>query len=250
MDTVNPLPNTGLSYRFPAFPPPNAAPMKMFLDCSTNQFSPIYPAPSQSSYKASKEELSFLYTFNEDTILCGLITMSLAVSLIGSKDSDIFVNFEKVSTAGAACSQLKIPYEKWYQSRLIRFANKLGLAPETNVLFYNGPTGQVRVSRRALQEDGVVPGLPVHSMKEYLPVSEGEIVHVEPGLTPIGMRFSAGEKLRVRISGVDKTVLPPVDQATLEVEGVEDINEFVTVVLHSGLADLAGSYLTLPVLSY
>jgi predicted acyl esterase len=191
-------------------------------------------------------EASFTYTFNEDTALCGTITISLALSLVGSNDSDIFIYLEKVSASGAACSQLKIPYEKQYQSRLIRFANHLGLAPETNMLFYKGPTGQVRVSRRALQEDQAVPGFPVHSMKEYLPVAEGEIVQVQPCLTPIGIKFCAGEKLRVRISGVGKTVLPPVDQAISEVESVEDINDSVTVVLHSGLADMAGSFIILP----
>jgi len=97
--------------------------------------------------------------------------------------------------------------------------------------------------------NGAVPGLPVHSMKQYLLISEGDIVQVEPGLTPIGMRFTTGEKLRVRISGVDRTVLPPVDQATLEVEEAEDINQAVTVTIHGGLANMAGSFLVLPVLS-
>jgi predicted acyl esterase len=105
------------------------------------------------------------------------------------------------------------------------------------------------VSRRALVKDSAVHGLPVYSVKEHLPVTEGEIVHVEPGITPIGMRFSTGEVLRVCISGVDKTVLLPVDQASLEVEGVEDANESVTVVLHGGLHDSQGSYMTLPVLT-
>lgn len=86
------------------------------------------------------------------------------------------------------------------------------------------------VSRRVLQEDEAVSGLPVHSMKECVPTAEDGVVQVEPWLTPIGMRFSAGEKLLIRISGVVKTVLSPVDQATLEVEGVEDINESVTLV--------------------
>ncbi len=248
MDTANPLSNTGLRYRFPAFPPPNAIPLKLFLDCSNNRLSPIYPAPSQLAYKATNEELWFTYTFHEDTVLCGTIVMSLAVSLAGSDDSDIFVNFEKVSVSGATCSQLKIPYEKWYQSQLIRTVNRIGLSPDTNVLFYKGPTGQVRVSRR-MHEDEEVPGLPVYSMKEYRPITQGEIVQVQPGLTPVGMRFRAGERLRIHVSGVDKTILPPVDQATLEVEGVEDINESVTVVIHSGLGDMTGSFVTLPVLN-
>jgi hypothetical protein len=153
---------------------------------------------------ANLQEISFTYTFAKDTMLCGTIDMSLAISLIGSDDSDILVNLEKLSVSGGTCSQLKIPYEIWYQSRLIRTVNRLGLAPDTNVLFYKGPPGQVRVSRRALVKDSAVHGLPVYSMKEHLPVTEGEIVHVEPGITPIGMRFSAGEVLRVSISGVDK----------------------------------------------
>lgn len=85
-------------------------------------------------------------------------------------------------------------------------------------------------------------------MKEYQPLKEGEIVQIQVGLTPIGMRFAAGEKLQVRIPGVDRSVFPPVDQATLEVEDVENINEVVTVVLHSGLTDALSSYIILPML--
>jgi predicted acyl esterase len=43
-------------------------------------------------------------------------------------------------------------------------------------------------------------------MKKYQPLKEGEIAQSQVSLTPVGMRFAAGENLRVRISGVDRSV--------------------------------------------
>lgn len=61
-------------------------------------------------------------------------------------------------------------------------------------------------------------------MKQYNPVESGEVVILQPSLTPIGMEFSAGEALRVHISGKNTSVFPPIDQGTLTVEEGEDLN--------------------------
>jgi uncharacterized protein len=214
---------------FSAFPPPAIAPLKLFLDSSNKTLSPVYPEPCRKSYDVNGEGLSFSYTFAKETVLCGPIDMPLAVCLEGCPDSDIFVTFEKLTSAGIFGEQLKIPY----QSYLIRGAHYLGIVAEANVLFYKGPTGHISVSRRILEKEHAVPGFRTHDMKQYNLVEGGEIVDLLPPLTQIGMRFGAGNALRVRISGTDTSVFPLIYQA-LTVQGVEDVNQQGTMTVHCG----------------
>jgi uncharacterized protein len=135
IDTGNPFPKMGTKFDSTTFPPPGAKPLKLFLDNQNHSLSSIQPQQFQSNHKASKD-ITFAYTFLQDSILCGKVEMTLAISLIGSDDSDIFVTFEKVLQSGGIGSQLKIPYEKCYQTLLVRTVNRLGLAPDTKFLFY------------------------------------------------------------------------------------------------------------------
>ncbi|KAJ6020711.1 hypothetical protein N7540_006215 [Penicillium herquei] len=249
LDTAKPLPKTGVDRTFTAFPPAEAVPFKFFLDSSDNSLSPAYPNSSQGKYSANKGGLSFSYTFRKAAVLCGVIDMSLAVSLDGASDTDVFITFEKVTKTGAVGKQLKIPYEKSYQSYLVRAANYSGLAPDTNVLFYKGPVGQIRLSRRVLEKEHAVPGFKTSDMKQYNPVQGGEIVILQPPVTPIGMEFSAGEALRVHVSGTNTSVFPPIDQGTLTVQGLEDLNKDGVVTIHCGSNSEGDSYITLPILS-
>lgn len=174
--------------------------------------------------------------------------MSLTVSLEGASDSDIFLTFEKLTTAGTVGEQLKIPYEKAYQSYLIRGAHCVGIAPQADVLFSKGPVSQISVSRRVLKKEHAVPRFRTHDMKQYNPVEGGGIVNLLPPLTPIGMRFRAGEALRVHISGTDTSVFPPIDQGTLTVQG-EDVTQRGTVTIYCGANGVAESCITLPMLA-
>lgn len=98
---------------FSTLPPPAITPLELFLDLLNKTLSPVYPEPCRKSYDANGGGLSFSYKFAKETVLCGPIDMSLAVSLEGSSDSDIFVTFEKLTSAGIVGAQLKIPYEKF-----------------------------------------------------------------------------------------------------------------------------------------
>lgn len=131
---------------------------------------------------------------------------------------------------------------------MVYFANWLGLAPEAGALFYNGPKGQIRVSRRVFEREGEVPGFPVSRLEEYHPVNEGEIVAVQPMLAPIEMTFRNGEKLRLRLGGTDRSVFPPVDQATLTVQDLPCINAHGQVSVHTGLSGALQSWIELPVI--
>lgn len=114
-----------------------------------------------------------------------------------------------------------------------------------NFHFYEDPKGRHRLSRSL--EGTAADETVTASMCEYRPVKEGESRVVSVGMTPTGMIFRKGEKLRVKISGVDETVYPPIDQATLDVRGLKDVDLGVSVELHCGLRDVGkGSYFTLP----
>jgi hypothetical protein len=84
-------------------------------------------------------------------------------------------------------------------------------------------------------------------MKEYNPVGGGQIIEVTPICTPISMKFPQGEKLGVKGCGIDLNAFPLIDQATLEVEGVENANEQGVVTLHCGRKGNSGSYILLPI---
>lgn len=106
-------------------------------------------------------------------------------------------------------------------------------------LRYKGPRGQIRVSRRLDNSNqSYQAGGQTWRPDTYRPVAEGEAVLLEPRLTPIGMRFKAGEKLRVRIGGTDRTVYPHVPLSTLVVQGTpymtKAINKEVKFTVHCG----------------
>lgn len=172
-------------------------------------------------------------------ILCGVPTISLDVSLANSTDADIYVNFEKILADGSVGTQLVVPFEKSYQSWLIRAAHRLGLINETHAIMYQGPRGQIRVSRRLDNSNqSYLAGGQTWRPDTYRPVAEGEVVCLEPRMTPIGMRFKAGEKLSVRIGGVDRTVYPHVPMSTLAVQETpymtKAVNEKVNFTIHCG----------------
>jgi uncharacterized protein len=81
---------------------------------------------------------------------------------------------------------------KWMPWLLDRGVNKL------RQLFFNGPEGKIRASRR-----GLLPDHPVHhDLTVESRLVPGEPVALDIPLGPIAMRWHAGEQLRLRISGV------------------------------------------------
>jgi len=76
------------------------------------------------------------------------------------------------------------------------------------LLFFTGATGRLRVSHRALDATRSTPSEPylTHCVEELL--NPGQIVPVEIGIWPIGMRWHAGEQLRLIIAGYNLTPVP------------------------------------------
>jgi predicted acyl esterase len=247
IDTAKVLPMTGTPMTSTSFPPPNTTKLKLFLGPSGG-LTKESPTPYELTYKAKDGRLDFAYEFSEDTILCGQIEMKLAVSLSGNKDSDIFIFMEKELTSGATGYQIAVPYRRWWQSTLVRFAYYMRLTSDINAIIYYGPEGRIRVSRRVQNEELSKMGIPVQRLDISSPVEEEEIVELNPGFTPIGMHFSKGEKLKFRITGIDSHAFPPVDQAVLEVTDCPNLNDTGSVTIHCGRKDGIQSHISLPIL--
>jgi len=77
----------------------------------------------------------------------------------------------------------------------------------------------VNAARRLLAEEDSTPGIPIYRLDVVAKLEEKRIESVRVPMVPMGMSFRAGEKLRVIVSGRDRQVYPPVEQATLTVGG-------------------------------
>ena len=151
---------------------------------------------------------------------------------------------QKILKSGKVGVQCKIPFDEWYQAKIINEAhNYLGAA---NVIFYEGPSGRIRVSRRFVDEKASTPGFQIQKLDAENPVKEGEIVRISLAMLPIGMKFFAGEKLRLRISGKDPVEFPPVDKLGPKAPDLPNPNAKVSVTVYGGGNDGRGSYIVLP----
>ncbi|KAK5994366.1 Cocaine esterase [Cladobotryum mycophilum] len=246
LDTSIPTAKSGSNFVSSAFPPPEMKPQKLWIDGISKTFTAKEPDHMSRHDCRRGSDVSFTYTFSKDVILCGPVQLLMPLSVSGSEDCDVFIRCGKISTKGNMCSQLVVPFQKFYQSSVIRFAHRLGIN-QVKVLFYEGPKGQVRISHRETDPKLSCPGFPISRLDKRSPVRASEVAQVQLPLTPIGMRFAAGEKLEVRISLSDDSVMPPVDQASLTVEGLEDYNKDAVLTCHSG-PETGGGYIILPVL--
>jgi uncharacterized protein len=248
LDTINPIPSAGANFTSAAFPPTGMTPLKLYFDASSRKLMSTRPAPSCVQYQANKGEILFTYQLSQDSVLCGPVVAKLAVSLRSADNSDIFINLEKLGQDGNVGDQLCIPYERNWQSHAIRAIYRFRLKKEVATLFYKGPRGQLRLSRRLQSTGHQVPGFPTFRMDISSPIIEDEIIPVQVPMLPMGMQFSKGETIRVRVSGIDRSVFPPVDQATLTVNDIKNVNASGVVSLHTGLNKHESS-LELPMIS-
>ena len=74
------------------------------------------------------------------------------------------------------------------------------------LLFFSGPTGLLRASRRAIDHSlSWHPQYPHHPHDKDEKIAPGTIVELEIGIWAIGNRYEAGESLRLSISGCNPT---------------------------------------------
>jgi predicted acyl esterase len=147
-----------------------------------------------AEYSADAEgKAVFTFAFDRDIELAGPLTLRLWVEADGGDDMDLFVKVEKRDRRGRLLFAPIIPVPNAPLRRLLPFLFRRGVK-RLSRLYFTGPDGRLRVSRRALDRN------------EQL--SPGEIVPVEIALRPLGMRWRAGEQLRVVVAGHNLSPAP------------------------------------------
>lgn len=195
------------------WPLPQTRYEKLYLDGKTMALSPA-PVPSEAAvrYQAGdgQDRAVFTYRFPEDTELTGYMKMHLWVEADGSDDMDLFVYVSKLDEDGNELLPL-----------VIDFPNP-------------GVRGTLRVSHREVDENDPAsffdPFL-THRREQLL--QPGEIVPVEFGIWPLGMRWHAGQQLRLIVQGF---ALPWMEDAAATGGSIFrwDLRNKGTHIIHTG----------------
>ena len=138
----------------------------------------VTPQPQEdtASYDTAAKEAAatFTMTFDKDTELTGYMKLHTYVEAVGSDDMELQVQVEKLDEQG------KPILDKMTRQPIVA-------------------EGYLRVSQRALDESKSTDIEPVlkHSREDLL--KKGEIVPVDIPIWPMGMKYHAGEKLRLTV---------------------------------------------------
>jgi len=199
---------------------------RLYLDATTQTLSPE-PVPGEATARYQADDgqgkVVFTYRFAQDTELVGYPKMHLWVEADGSDDMDLFVYVSKLDAHG---NELL--------AKVIDFPNP-------------GARGTLRVSHREVDEtDPASPFDPFLTHRREQLLAQGEIVPVDFGIWPLGMKWHAGQQLRLSIQGF---ALPWMEDAA--VSGGEPIFRWElrnrgTHIIHTG--GRFDSYLQVPVI--
>jgi predicted acyl esterase len=164
----------------------------LFLDptptSNLSNFSLSFTAPQTSaslSYPVTgSNQITFSYTFQNDTELTGYMALRLWVEARGSNDMELSFSVDKLNADG-------VPY------------------PMNGQISFSA-TGLMRVSRRQLdpQKSTFFEPLQLNLNQSYL--EPGEIVPIDVNIWPMGMIYHAGETMRLKI-GEQNTDTPEFD---------------------------------------
>jgi predicted acyl esterase len=125
------------------------------------------------------DSAEFRLTFDQDTEIIGYMSLRLWVEAVGSDDMDLAVSVEKLDSSGK-----KIP-------------GPPGGPPGMTI----SASALLRVSHRELDPARSTPSEPVQSHLRELLLKPGEIVAVDIAIWPMGMRYRAGERLQLKVTG-------------------------------------------------
>jgi predicted acyl esterase len=197
-------------------------------------------AERTAEYAAESDDGSaaFTYVFDRDTELVGYLKLRLWVEARGADDMDLFVKVQKLDRRGRLLFAPTIPVPGRLRRRLLPLLFRRG-KKELGMLYFTGSDGRLRVSRRALDSARSTPERPFLAFDREEPLRPGEIVPVDIELRPLGMRWRAGETLRLLVTGqnLSRVPLPGVAAAELVNRG--------THVIHTG--GRYDSHLSVPV---
>jgi hypothetical protein len=187
--------------------------------------------------------LEFVYEFTEPCTLCGPVEGNFVISLKGTDDADLYFSMEKVLVSGAIGGQLKLPLSEQALSSLKEAT--AGNESTINAFIYKGPWGCIRVSHRQLRQDRAKVGIHTARLDISEPLLDRQLVTLRPGFNPIGMVFSGGQKLRLRVSGTNPIVFPNLP-VNFTVDNVPKFIKTGTFSVHAGKTKESESYIVLP----
>ena len=216
------------------FPPEQVASTKYYLDGPSRAL--ITEPPSEGvavdyDVDSIPNAVSFIVTFDQETVMVGYPKAHLWVEARGADDMDLFVLVQKLDAHGTPLQQFTVPN---HNARIHDLTDH-----GASILRYKGSDGRLRTSARHLDETLSTDEVPAHSFDRVQKLSEGEIVDVEIDLLPIGLAFYPGEQLRFIISAGNLlgTLMPAIDEYTGANNGQH--------VIHTGGSH--ASYLQLPI---
>jgi predicted acyl esterase len=216
------------------FPPAGVVSTKYYLDGRSRGMTTEAPAadvPAIYDVDATANAVSFIATFDQETVLIGYPKAHLWVEARGADDMDLFLLVQKLDVHGTPLQQFTVP------NRGARIHDLTDHG--ASILRYKGSDGRLRVSARRLDEELSTDDVPAHAFDTVAKLSEGEIVDVEIDLLPVGLAFRPGEQLRLVISA--RNLLGPLMPGIRAYVGANSGQH----VIHAGGEH--ASYLQLPV---
>ncbi|KAL4806055.1 Alpha/Beta hydrolase protein [Aspergillus unguis] len=182
------------------FPLPRTEYRKVYLDSEGT----LLDQPSQTagtvSYNSENpnETAKFTYTFNQRTQLVGIPKAVLYMRCDEHDDMDIFLVLSKLSASGQLLYNFNVPWKGLPVSAI----DQIPADKRTEVILYQGPTGILRASHRAIDDSkSMHPNWPFHPHAKEEKVTPGTVVRLEIGIWGMGVEYDAGESLQLRISG-------------------------------------------------
>ncbi|GKZ34715.1 hypothetical protein AbraIFM66950_005070 [Aspergillus brasiliensis] len=195
---------TGIPFREPFWPHRETITKRLFLSpggCLTERQPLVlgkstYQADASPIWQRDNDpgEISFSFTFLEQTIILGPSRAALYVVPEHSGDMDVYVHLRKADRAGNYLQHVNIPLADLGVA-------SAGEVPLTNAMKYFGPHGALRASYRDVADELSTPYWRTLSHRKLQPVKAGEETWLEIDIWPTGMLFEPGEKLIMKISG-------------------------------------------------
>ena len=152
------------------------------------------------SYNSEDPEdmAKFTYTFPERTQIVGIPKAVLYMSCDDLDDMDIYVVLNKISASGEKLFNLNIPWTNIPVSKI----SDIPEDQRTEVILYQGPTGILRASNRAIDTSrSMHPNWPFYTHEKEEKIQPGSVVRLEIGIWGMGVEYEAGESLQMCVSG-------------------------------------------------
>lgn len=152
---------------------------KFYLDAADCSLRKELPASEASKkYASATDGLSFTFTVPQDIEVDGYIKLHLYVAAEAANDADIFAYVRKQDEQG----------------KILRI-------PVINGQFAEGASGRLRLSMREEDPQKSTEERPYHCFTKAQPVRPGEIVPINIEFWPTALKYHAGEKIEVFITG-------------------------------------------------